>query len=91
MTNTIINITKNEIMGNGVTIQDLKTELNNYIKNDYNEINNTSFDESQVYNVFDDIYATLGYTHNLYNDLENANIQCTSDLIDYVLVESVEV
>lgn len=91
MTNTIINITTSEIMENGVTIKDLKTELNNYIKNDYEEINNTSFDESQVYNVFDDIYAMLGYTHNLYNDLENANIQCTSDLIDYVLVESVEV
>lgn len=86
MTNTIINITKNEIIENGATIQDLKTELNNYIKNDYEEIDNISFDESQVYNVFDDIYATLGYEYNLYNELENANIQCTSDLIDYVLI-----
>lgn len=41
-------------------------------------------EDSKIYSIFDDIYAELGYTLNLENELINSNIHCTSDLIELV-------
>lgn len=42
-------------------------------------------EESVLYSQFDDIYAELGYSQNLQNELQESEIYSTSDLIEFIL------
>ena len=47
---------------------------------------NEQFDysDTELYKLFDEIYAELGYDHNLHNELLESGINGTSDLAVYV-------
>lgn len=70
---------KIQIATNVLLLQNYGLDLDDFKNKDVH----FSFNEdSKIYNIFDDIYAELGYTLNLEYELRSSNINCTTDLIE---------
>lgn len=59
---------------------DLTNDIQEVIKNNYED-----FEETEIYNEIDEVYATLGYDHELEHDLQTIGVHGTSDLFDLVI------
>lgn len=61
---------------------DLANDIQEVIKNNYED-----FEETEIYNKIDEVYATLGYDHELEYDLQTIGVHGTSDLFDLVIMD----
>lgn len=73
---------KIEIATNVLLLQKYGFDLNEFNLKDKQLYLN---EESGIYKMFDDIYAELGYTINLENEMRISNIHGTSDLIELMI------
>lgn len=64
------------MLDNDNLVRDIQQVINNDFKD---------FEETDVYNEIDDVYATLGYDHELEHELHEIGIHSTSDLFDLVV------
>ncbi|ANT44871.1 hypothetical protein vB_SscM-2_005 [Staphylococcus phage vB_SscM-2] len=78
----ILNAIVEEINNQGTTFNFMKKVYNDYMKNEFEPINNIDFEDSIVYNVFDVAYEDLCYNYELIWELEQLGIFSTSDLMD---------
>lgn len=74
--------TLDEILTN-YDVDELASDYENY-ENLIMENEELDFSDTELYELFDEIYAELGYDHNLHNELLDSGINGTSDLADYV-------
>lgn len=48
------------------------------------DLEQIEIEDKQIYGLFDDIYAELGYSLNLQMELQKSEIYSTSDLIEFI-------